>query len=127
MTEIHACTKSYGRKTVLRIPELRLEPGQIYAVIGANGSGKSTFARLVSGAERADRGARTVGGTAENKIHRFIGHEFPAFRTHIDAHTANAVRLLQILQGFRIVNRSVTQAFFDILHLIKETHSGTYP
>ena len=51
---INACTKTYGGRTVLRFPGLSLEPGSICAVVGANGSGKSTFARLVSGAVRPD-------------------------------------------------------------------------
>lgn len=59
--KINACTKTYGARTVLRFPGMDLEPGKIYAVAGANGSGKSTFARLVSGAVRADGNARVLG------------------------------------------------------------------
>ena len=58
--KINPCTKTYGRRTVLRFPGLELEPGKIYAVVGANGSGKSTFARLVAGAVRADGNARVL-------------------------------------------------------------------
>ena len=35
-------TKTYGSRRVLDVPELELKKGSIYAVIGANGSGKST-------------------------------------------------------------------------------------
>lgn len=58
--KINACTKTYGARTVLRFPGIDLVPGRIYAVVGANGSGKSTFARLVSGAARADGNARVL-------------------------------------------------------------------
>jgi ABC-type multidrug transport system ATPase subunit len=49
-----AFTKSYRKRRVLELPELELPQGQITAVIGANGSGKSTFARILAGIEPAD-------------------------------------------------------------------------
>lgn len=42
-------SKTYAGRQVLALPELELEAGRIYAVIGANGSGKSTFVRLLAG------------------------------------------------------------------------------
>jgi len=49
-----ACSKTYDGRTVLKLPELELRPGKICAVIGANGSGKSTFAKLLAGVELPD-------------------------------------------------------------------------
>ena len=57
---IAACSKTFGARTVLQIPEFVLAPGQLYAVVGANGSGKSTFARLVAGVLPADRNIRVL-------------------------------------------------------------------
>ena len=48
--------KTYDGKTALSIPELELTDGKIYAVIGANGCGKSTLAKLISGTVKADGG-----------------------------------------------------------------------
>lgn len=48
-------SKTYDGRTVLDFPGLELEPGKIYGVIGANGSGKSTFAKILSGVLPADR------------------------------------------------------------------------
>ena len=57
-------SKTYEGRTVLDFPGMEPEPGKIYAVIGANGSGKSTFAKILSGILPADkRGARTEGGS----------------------------------------------------------------
>lgn len=62
--KINPCTKTYGGRTVLRFPGLELTPGKIYAVVGANGSGKSTFARLTAGAIPPDGGGRVLKGPA---------------------------------------------------------------
>ncbi len=51
-------SKHYERRLVLDFPGIELEPGKIYAVIGANGSGKSTFAKILAGSVRADKHAR---------------------------------------------------------------------
>ena len=48
-------TKHYERRKVLDFPGAELEPGKIYAVIGANGSGKSTFAKILAGTVPADK------------------------------------------------------------------------
>ena len=41
--------KKYGTAFVLDLPSLRFECAKTYAVIGANGCGKSTFARILAG------------------------------------------------------------------------------
>ncbi len=57
-------SKTYDGKKVLDFPGIDLEPGKIYGVIGANGSGKSTFAKILSGVIPADhRGNCTEGIT----------------------------------------------------------------
>ena len=48
-------TKTYQGDRVLDFPGVELEPGKIYAVIGANGSGKSTFAKILADVLKADR------------------------------------------------------------------------
>ncbi len=51
-----ACAKTFGGRTVLRLPPIELTPGRLCAVVGANGSGKSTFARLLAGVLPPDGG-----------------------------------------------------------------------
>lgn len=48
-------TKTYDGRMVLDFPGLEVEPGKIYALIGANGSGKSTFAKVLAGIIPADK------------------------------------------------------------------------
>ena len=60
--KIEAFSKTYDGRTVLDFPGMEVKPGKIYAIIGANGSGKSTFAKILSGILLADkRGKRTDG------------------------------------------------------------------
>ena len=48
-------TKTYDKTCVLDFPGFEPDPGKIYTVIGANGSGKSTFAKILAGVLPADR------------------------------------------------------------------------
>ncbi|MFJ5956694.1 ATP-binding cassette domain-containing protein [Paenarthrobacter sp. NPDC092416] len=48
--------KHYGGVTALSELDLQLMPGEHVAVVGDNGAGKSTFVRMISGAERPDGG-----------------------------------------------------------------------
>ena len=51
---VRAFTKTFGGRRVLDFPGYEFLPGKIYAVIGANGSGKSTFAKVLAGILPAD-------------------------------------------------------------------------
>ena len=57
-------SKTFEGRTVLDFPGMDVEPGKIYAIIGANGSGKSTFAKVLAGILTADKkGKHLPGGT----------------------------------------------------------------
>ena len=56
--KISAFSKTYEKRTVLDFPGMELQPGTICAVIGANGSGKSTFAKILAGVLPADQKGR---------------------------------------------------------------------
>ena len=48
--------KTYKGRLVLDMPSLELEGGKVYSIVGANGSGKSTFAKILAGITDADEG-----------------------------------------------------------------------
>jgi len=62
--KIEAFSKTYEGVTVLDFPGMELEPGKIYAVIGANGSGKSTFVRILAGVLSADQKRKPLSGVS---------------------------------------------------------------
>jgi ATP-binding cassette subfamily F protein 3 len=59
--ELKGAGKSYGDLTVLRRVDLHVERGDRIALVGPNGTGKSTMMRMLSGAEAPDRGERRLG------------------------------------------------------------------
>ena len=54
--------KRYGSTDVLRSIDFSLRPGEIVAVLGENGAGKSTFAKIIAGAVRPDGGIVMLDG-----------------------------------------------------------------
>jgi simple sugar transport system ATP-binding protein len=54
--------KRYGHVVALDDASLRLQPGQVTALVGDNGAGKSTLVRLLAGMERPDGGEVWVHG-----------------------------------------------------------------
>jgi ribose transport system ATP-binding protein len=54
--------KRFGGVVALDGAEFSLEPGEVHALIGANGCGKSTLCKILAGAVDADAGALTLDG-----------------------------------------------------------------
>lgn len=50
-------TKRFGARTVVSGFEMRVEPGEVVGLLGANGAGKSTTFRMVVGLYRPDAGS----------------------------------------------------------------------
>lgn len=57
MLESRQVTKKYGRKTAVDNISLQLEPGKIYAMLGPNGSGKTTWMKMAVGLVKPTTGA----------------------------------------------------------------------
>jgi tungstate transport system ATP-binding protein len=54
--------KRYDGATVLSLDELTIDTGGVHVVVGPNGSGKTTFLRLIAGIEQPDAGELKVLG-----------------------------------------------------------------
>jgi ribose transport system ATP-binding protein len=56
-------SKRYAAVQALRDVDLRLDPGEIHALVGENGSGKSTLVGIVSGTVSPDSGTVVIAGS----------------------------------------------------------------
>lgn len=95
-------TKTYEKQTVLDLSGIELEKGKIYAVIGANGSGKSTFAKCLAGIIAADKKTRVIDPAI---LVGYMPQKSYAFRMSVEKNIAlggddqeRAVRLMEALQ-----------------------------
>ena len=64
--EISQLTKHYGGVKALTDAHFRLLPGEHAAIVGDNGAGKSTFVRLITGAEQPNTGDILLDGQKVN-------------------------------------------------------------
>ncbi|KAB6715726.1 sugar ABC transporter ATP-binding protein [Roseobacter sp. TSBP12] len=78
-------TKRYGRVTALDTCDFELYPGEILAVIGDNGAGKSSLIKALSGAVKPDAGTIKLDG---EEIH---------FRSPLEAQDAGIATVYQTL------------------------------
>ena len=62
MLESREITKKYGNKTAVDHVSLRLEPGHIYALLGPNGSGKTTWMKMAAGLVKPTSGEMLYNG-----------------------------------------------------------------
>ena len=52
---------SYGKRVIFKDVSIKFAPGNCYGLIGANGSGKSTFLKILAGEIEADHGEISIG------------------------------------------------------------------
>ena len=49
MLQVNNLSLTFGKRTLFKDVNLKFTPGNCYGVIGANGAGKSTFLKVLSG------------------------------------------------------------------------------
>lgn len=60
--ELRGVSKGFGRASVVREVSLRVETGELVALLGPSGAGKTTLLRVIAGLERADAGLILLDG-----------------------------------------------------------------
>src|SRR5258705_5224255 len=76
--DVHGMTKRFGSRTAVDRIDLRVRAGEIRGFLGPNGSGKTTFIRMLCGLLRPDGGSGTCLGhdviTESDLIKREVGY-----------------------------------------------------
>jgi phosphonate transport system ATP-binding protein len=75
MLTLTGLTKTFGDRRVLDRMDLEIAAGESVAMLGANGSGKTTTLRCIVGLARPDAGRIVIGGVdlARESIRRAAG------------------------------------------------------
>ena len=60
--EVHSLVKRFGLKTVLHDLNFNVDPGEFVALLGPNGSGKTTFLRILASLSRPAMGQVRIAG-----------------------------------------------------------------
>ncbi len=86
--DVTGITKRFGPKTVVDAVGLQVKRGEIYGFLGPNGSGKTTFIRMLCGLLTPDAGTGTCLGydvlTQQAEIKRHVGYMTQKFSYYED-------------------------------------------
>src|SRR3954469_11282949 len=86
--DVTGVTKRFGQKTVVDQVDLQVHRGEIYGFLGPNGSGKTTFIRMLCGLLTPDGGSGSCLGydvrTQQAEIKRHVGYMTQKFSYYED-------------------------------------------
>ncbi|OGQ95137.1 MAG: heme ABC exporter, ATP-binding protein CcmA [Deltaproteobacteria bacterium RIFOXYD12_FULL_57_12] len=115
--DVHGMTKRFGDRTVVDQIDLRVRQGEIFGFLGPNGSGKTTFIRMLCGLLRPDAGNGTCLGrdviSESDAIKRQVGYMTQRFSFYEDLSIAEnldfVARLYSLKNRRQAVRDSIEQ------------------
>jgi sulfonate transport system ATP-binding protein len=125
MLALERLSKTYADGTrALADITLEVGAGEIVALIGGSGCGKTTLLRLVAGLDQASRGAIKLDGEALTEPHSAVGIVFQEPRLLPWLSVAQNV-------GFGLANRPVAERQARVAHALEKVglaeHAGRWP
>src|SRR5213075_2485077 len=112
--DVRGMTKRFGDRTVVNDISLQVRTGEIYGFLGPNGSGKTTFIRMLCGLLRADAGSGTCLGFDVIKdseaIKRNVGYMTQRFSFYEDLSIAENLDFVARMYGVPNRREAVAQS-----------------
>src|SRR5271155_4305481 len=113
--DVRDVTKKFGDRTVVNHIAMQVRPGEIYGFLGPNGSGKTTFLRMLCGLLKADGGEGSCLGfdfrTQSAEIKKHVGYMTQKFSFYedlsIEENLDFIARLYEIPQRRAAVEKSL--------------------
>src|SRR5580765_3402103 len=103
--DVRGMTKRFGDRTVVNDIALQVRTGEIFGFLGPNGSGKTTFIRMLCGLLRADAGSGTCLGydviTESEAIKRHVGYMTQKFSFWEDLSIAENLDFVARMYGVK--------------------------
>jgi ABC-2 type transport system ATP-binding protein len=112
--DVTGITKRFGAKTVVDGISLQVKRGEIYGFLGPNGSGKTTFIRMLCGLLTPDGGSGTCLGhnvlTEQTLIKREVGYMTQAFSYYTDLSIRENLDFIARIYGIADRDAAVSQS-----------------
>ena len=102
LLKVENLSAGYGEAVVLTGVNLSLPEGQTLALLGRNGTGKTTFMNTLAGATRQHGGSISLGGTA---LHKLPSHERAAIGIGWVPQERNIFKSLTVHENLTAVER----------------------
>ena len=122
--ECKGLSKYYGRYQALDHVELTLEPGKIIGLLGPNGSGKTTFIKLINQLLVPDEGTLLIDGNAPGVETKSIISYLPE-KTYLDENQKIAETLDFFADFYEDFDRSRAMQMLEKLNISPEARIKT--
>jgi len=111
--DVRGITKRFGDHTVVDALDMQVRRGEIYGFLGPNGSGKTTFLRILCGLLKPDAGSGTCLGfdvlEQSDAIKRHVGYMTQKFSLYDDLSIAENLRFVADIYGVRNAKSAVAR------------------
>ena len=116
--DVKGMTKRFGEHTVVNKIDLQVRTGEIFGFLGPNGSGKTTFIRMLCGLLRADAGSGTCLGfdviRESDSIKKQVGYMTQRFSFYEDLSIAENLEFVARMYGMKNRNEAVRKSIEDL-------------